>query len=264
MNVLYGTGSWTDDDYVGVLYPPRTPARDRLRLYAEKFDFVEVNSTYYATPSRETVANWVKQTQAGFLFHLKLHRSVSQSPRKAASAGGAVDRLLKAAAPLIKAKRLGVFFLVLPPTFSPERHTLDELDGLAKKLRPHPLAVELRHSGWVDAEHRESTLRYFRERQLVWIAVDMPRIRESTIMPAVDAVTYPAIAYVRLHGRNRRWLQAKSAAERHLHAYKPAELAQLRRRIRGFAKRAKTVFVVANNHARDYAPKTALALKGKA
>jgi len=263
MSVLYGTGSWTDDDYVGVLYPPRTSARDRLSLYAEKFDFVEVNSTYYATPSVETVASWVKQTRPGFLFHLKLHRSVSQSPRKAADGGAAIDRLLKAAKPLMKAKRLGVFFLVLPPTFGPGRHQLDELDGLAKKFRSHPLAIELRHSGWVDAERRQSTLEYFRDRGLVWIAVDMPRIRESTIMPAVDEVTHPSVAYIRLHGRNRKWLKAKTAAERHLHAYKPPELAELRRRIRSLAKHAETTYVVANNHARDYAPKTALALRSK-
>jgi uncharacterized protein YecE (DUF72 family) len=263
MAVYYGTGSWTDDAYVGTLYPPKTPASDRLRRYADIFDFVEVNSTYYATPSNSAIASWVKQTRPGFLFHLKLHRAASQNPQKAALRGNAADRLLKSAAPLIKEKRLGVFFLVLPPTFAPGRHTLTELDGLTERLKPHPLAVELRHSSWIDGAQRDETMQYFRDRKLVWIAVDMPRVAHSTIMPVVDAVTHPSIAYLRLHGRNRGWLTAKSAAERHHYPYKAKELTEIRRRVRTLSRTAKTTFVVANNHAEDFAPKAALALMRK-
>jgi len=262
MGALFGTGSWTDDAYVGRLYPHGTPAKARLRQYAEQFDFVEVNSTYYATPKREVVASWVEQTRPGFLFHLKLHRTVAQSPFKAATEGKAVDRLLAAAQPVIKAKRLGAFLLVLPPMFGPERHRLDELIPLADKLSDFPLAIELRHRGWVDGpRRRRETLDFFREHELVWVAVDMPQIAESTIMPPLDEVTHPHLAYLRLHGRNRRWLKAKSAAERHLHDYTSVQLTALRRRIGKLEKHADTVFVVANNHARDFAPKTALALK---
>jgi len=108
---------------------------------------------------------------------------------------------------------------------------------------------------------RDSTFRFFRERKLTWVAVDMPRIKGSDIMPPVDEVTNSRLAYIRLHGRNSRWLKVKSAAERHTYTYDENELKELVQRIRRLAGKAKEVRVVANNHALDYAPRTAMALK---
>jgi uncharacterized protein YecE (DUF72 family) len=64
-----------------------------------------------------------------------------------------------------------------------------------------------------------------------------------------------------LHGRNPHYLEAKSAADRHVYAYNDAELAEIADRVRTLGERARHVHVIANNHARDFAPKTALALK---
>lgn len=260
MAIHVGIGSWGDDAYVGVLYPPGRPKTERLREYARSFDHVEVNSTYYATPSPTAVQNWVKQTPDGFTFSFKLHRAFSQGPAKAAE-GELVKRVLAAAEPLIAAKRLAAFFLVLPPRFGPERHALDELDALAEQLGPHLLAVELRDRAWVTGTQRPATLAYFRRRQLVWIAVDMPRIAGSALMPPVDEVTNPQLAYMRLHGRNPNYLEAESAAEGHHYAYAAREITSIAARVRKLADGVKDVFVIANNHAEDFAPKAALALK---
>ena len=89
----------------------------------------------------------------------------------------------------------------------------------------------------------------------------MPSIKGSDLLPFVDEVTQPQLAYVRLHGRNPRYLEAKSAAERHTYLYGPQELEELELRIRHLSSRAENVRVVANNHALDYAPRTAMALK---
>lgn len=261
MSISLGIGSWADAEYAGILYPRRTPPAKRLSECAKVFDHVEVNSSYYATPRREIVAAWVKQTPREFTFNIKLHRAFSQSPEKTARESPLLGYLLKAVQPLTKAKKLGALLLVLPPTFSPERHRLEELDGLAEKLGRYRLAVELRHRAWVAGAARRRTLDFFRERRLVWVAVDMPRISGSDIMPVVDEVTNPDLAYLRLHGRNKHWLEAKSAAERHLHDYSRRELRELATRVRRLAERAKDVHVIANNHARDFAPKAALALR---
>jgi uncharacterized protein YecE (DUF72 family) len=261
MAISVGIGSWADPEYTGILYPPKTAADERLKVYATVFDHVEVNSSYYATPRPEVVAGWAKSTPPGFIFHIKLHRAFSQSPRKTAEEGDLLERLLGSVQPLIREKKLGVFLLVLPPTFSPGRHSLDELDALAEKLAPHPLAVELRHSDWVKGDARATTLDFFRKRKLVWVAVDMPRIAHATLMPPVDEVTRPDLAYARLHGRNQQWLTVKSAAERHHYEYAARELTDLATRIRDLATRATKVYVVANNHAEDFAPKAAIALK---
>src|SRR3954454_13973292 len=75
--IVVGTSSWADPGFVEEWYPPDLPARDRLRWYAERFDAVEVNSTFYAVPSARTVARWADETPGGFTFDVKLPRLLS-------------------------------------------------------------------------------------------------------------------------------------------------------------------------------------------
>jgi uncharacterized protein YecE (DUF72 family) len=259
--ISVGIGSWTDQEYKGLLYPKGLPDNERLKTYATWFHHVEVNSSYHRVPPVAFVENWVKQTPADFVFDFKLPKEISADPAGAAREGRQVGQLLAAARPLIAAGKLGAFFLVLPPSFGPATHALEELDTLVEKLSPHLLAVELRHRDWIEAERRAQTLEYYRARKLVWIAVDMPRIPGSTIMPPVDEVTNPQLAYLRLHGRRPDWLTLKDQEEKHTYEYPTAELAEIAARVKALAKQAENVHVVANNHAQDFAPKTALALQ---
>jgi uncharacterized protein YecE (DUF72 family) len=263
MSIRIGIGSWSDDAYRGVLYPPRLPAKDRLRAYAQIFDHVEVNSTYYGAPKPDTVKKWIAETPPGFLFDIKLHRVFSQSPRSAEKPqdkrdllGYTLDRL----APLSEAKKLGVFLLLLTARFGPAKHSLAELDTLAERLKPFPLAVELRDPAWVKGNARAATLAALRERRIAWVAVDMPKGAE--FMPAIDEATRPDLAYLRLHGRNRAgYLKGESAAEQHHYAYREVELREIAVRIRKLARQATEVRVVCNNHAEDFAPSAALFLR---
>lgn len=261
MAIQCACGSYADPDYAGILYPRQFPPELRLSAYAMWFDHLELNASYYATPKSNAVSKWLADTPSGFFFDVRLHRMISQSPEKTAKDGRLLGYFLESVRPLIEAKKFGAFLLVLSASFAPERHRLEELDGLVEKLRPHPLAIELRHRDWVAGETRAATLGWFRERAVTWVAVDMPRVAGSDLMPAVDEVTNPRLAYLRLHGRNPRWLEGKSAAEKHTYAYNEAELREIAQRARRLADRAENVRVVANNHAGDFAPRTALALK---
>jgi uncharacterized protein YecE (DUF72 family) len=259
--IRLGIGSWTDKEYRGVLYPKGLPDNQRLTTYATKFNFVELNSSYHRLPPIAFVENWVRQTPADFVFDFKLPREFSGNPDAAARDAAMVNALLRTAEPLLAAKKLGAFFLVLPPSFGPEKHRLRELDLLVGKLRPHRLAVELRDRRWIEEPRRAETLDYFRANELVFIGVDMPRIEGSNIMPPVDEVTNPKLAYLRLHGRRPDWLELKDAEAKHSYAYSEAELDEIAVRVRALAAKAETVHVVANNHAQDFAPRTALALQ---
>jgi uncharacterized protein YecE (DUF72 family) len=261
MSFHIGIGSWADAAYKNILTAPDVSAKDRLKAYTRWFNHVEVNSTYYATPRAESVAGWVKETPPGFTFNIKLHRAFSQNPHKAATEGELVGKLLEGVNPLVRADKFGTFLLVLEPSFTPKNHALTELDPLVEKLRPHALAVELRHSDWVTGSQREQTLGYFRDNSLVWVAVDMPVIQGSTLMPVLDEITRSDLAYLRLHGRNPDYLKAKSAAERHVYEYSSSELTSIAKRVTALAEKATRVHVIANNHAEDFAPKTALTLK---
>jgi uncharacterized protein YecE (DUF72 family) len=260
MAIHIGCGSWADAKYVRLLYPKGSPANQRLHLYAQWFDRIELNNTYHNTPTPYQVAEWTAQTPADFIFDFKLHRSFSQSPARAA-ASDEVEKLHAAVQPLLDAKKLGAFLLTLPPSFDPERHRLDELDALIGKLPLRPLAVELRHRDWVKGDTLDATLAYFRRHKLVWVAVDLPQLDSPNLLPPIDQVTNSHLAYLRLHGRNPDYLKAETAAEKHHYDYTERDLEEIVGRIQTLAAHAKDVHVSVNNHAENFAPKAALTLR---
>ena len=82
MAIVVGTSSWSDPGFVEHWYPPGLAARERLPFYAERFDAVELNSSFYAIPDPATVERWAGATPAGFLFDVKLHRLLSHHAAK--------------------------------------------------------------------------------------------------------------------------------------------------------------------------------------
>ena len=151
MSIRIGIGSWSDEAYRGVLYPPGLPASDRLRHYAKVFDHVEVNSTYYGAPKPEAVKKWIGETPARFsLRHQAAPHFLAKPEERRSPTEGKRDLLgytLERLEPLMAAKKLGVFLLLLTARFGPAKHSLAELDALVERLRPFPLAVELRDPG---------------------------------------------------------------------------------------------------------------------
>src|ERR1700761_4604746 len=174
MSIRIGIGSWADDDYRGILYPPRLKPADRLRHYATIFDHVEVNSTYYGAPKPDTVKKWIGDTGPGFLFDIKLHRVFSVSPKNANPVEDKRDLLgytLERLEPLIEAKKLGVFLLLLSGNFGPEKKSIADLDTLVERLKPFPLAVELRDPAWLSTKRRVESLKEFRARKIALVCV---------------------------------------------------------------------------------------------
>ena len=260
--MIVGTSSWADPGFVAEWYPPGLPARERLPWYAERFEAVEVNSTFYAVPAPATVAGWAEATPAGFSFDVKLHRLLSRHAAPVDSLPPALRRratvgprrrvaltpelesemaaaTLEAVAPLVSAGKLSCLLLQCSPSFSPHEHRLEELDSLIAALAPHPVAVELRHRSWVSPPRLEVTLSWMSEREVVWVGVDAPVGPQVTIMPAVDAVTRPGLAYLRAHGRNAEgYVKGGTVAERFAWRYSDEELAGIARRARALAEEA--------------------------
>ena len=76
--ILVGTASWSDPGFVEHWYPKKMPAGDRLAWYAQHFEMVEVNSTFYAAPDARMVERWCRSTPDGFIFDVKLHQLLSR------------------------------------------------------------------------------------------------------------------------------------------------------------------------------------------
>lgn len=279
--ILVGTSSWADPGFVEEWYPPGMPARDRLAWYAQRFESVEVNSSFYAVQEPGMVARWAEVTPPGFVFDYKLHRALSRHAaqvdslppdmREGLDVGSRgrvrltpeleremVARTLEAVKPLEHAGKFGAFLLQLTPSFSPSRHELDELGGLVEALDGRPLAIEFRHRGWVEDTRIENTLEWLSDHGAAFVAVDAPKEVHVPIMPDVDAVTNPELAYIRLHGRNAEgYLKGKTVAERFGWDYSDAELEEVAERARGMAEDAGFVHVQFNNNRGADAPTSA-------
>jgi uncharacterized protein YecE (DUF72 family) len=270
--ILVGTSSWADPGFVKEWYPPKMPAKERLPWYARHFELVELNSSFYAIPDRTTVHGWVEVTPPHFTFDVKVHRALSKHSSKAESLPpdlrelhGTPDlerplaeRLVEETAPLRDAGKFGAFLLQLTPAFSPRRHSLEELDALVEILGPHGLAIELRNRNWVEGERREPTLDWYADRGATFVGVDAPPADNFQIMPSIDAVTNPQVAYLRAHGRNTKgYLTGRSVAERFAWQYTDDELEEIAGRARALAESAGEVHVAFNNNRGDDAPTAA-------
>jgi uncharacterized protein YecE (DUF72 family) len=279
--ILVGTSSWADPGFIKDWYPAGMPAGERLPWYSQRFEGVELNSSFYAVPERSTVRRWVQVTPDDFVMDVKLHRLLSRHSagldslppdmRDGArtSARGRVeltpeieaelvDQTLAATEPLADAGKLGAFLLQLTPAFSPKTNELAELETLVAAVRPHRLAIELRNRRWVDEERTPETLAWFSDQEVAFVCVDAPPADQTSIMPPLDAVTRDDLAYIRIHGRNvDGYLHGKSVAERFGWIYGDAELEEIAGRARGLAEQAGEVHVFFNNNRDDDAPTAA-------
>lgn len=282
--VVVGTSSWADPGFIREWYPHGLPARERLRYYSERFQAVEVNSTFYGLPNEAMVARWAQITPAGFSFDLKLHRALSRHVAFLSSlpgdlcratqtqTGGRVRltkpleveltrRFLSALSPLIRTGKLSSLLLQLAPDFSPAEHDLAELDDMIELISPVRLAVEFRHRDWVCGTQLQATVRFLREREVAFVCVDAPPGEHATIMPSqLNVVSCARLGYLRAHGRNTHgYLHGKSVAERFAYRYSEQELEGLMTRVRGLAGalRSGDVRVMLNNNRGRDAPDAA-------
>jgi uncharacterized protein YecE (DUF72 family) len=284
--ILIGTASWSDPGFIEHWYPKGMPARERLGWYAQQFELVEVNSTFYSVPEPRMVERWSASTPDQFTFDVKLHQLLSRhsaaakllppdlQQRAEIDAKGKVKltpeieealigSFLRSIAILRRADKLGALLLQLSPAFSPKKHKLEELDQLFDATRDYQVAIEFRNRNWTVGEQLESTIDFLRKRKAAFVNVDAPRMEHFTIMPSdLDEITNPNIAYLRLHGRDARaYLTGKTVAARFNYDYKDIEIREVADRSKTLGRKARDVHVVFNNNALDYAPRAAARLR---
>jgi uncharacterized protein YecE (DUF72 family) len=284
--VRIGTASWTDPGFVADWYPSKLPPSARLRWYSQHFNYVEVNSTFYAIPTIRTVERWASETPDDFLFDAKLPKVLSRHRMhakflppdirskvlnergyvvlNAESERLILSRFLEEMKPLRESKKLAACLLQLSPSFRPKNHRLTELDSIRDLVAPHELAVELRNRDWVTGEQLSETLEYFNTTKTTLVSVDAPKTEHFTVMPDVDEITNPKLGYFRFHGRNAHgYVSGRTVADRFDYDYPESEVIELADRINKVASRVEQLHIVANNNRSNYAPKLAGALLQK-
>jgi len=142
--IRLGCSGWNYTDWRGVLYPPGCPQRKWLARYAEVFDTVEINNTFYRLPTVDAVRGWVQQSPPGFLFAVKSSRYLTHIKRLTDMDQG-VARLLERLEPLIASSKMGPMLWQLPGNF---RRDDERLAFALEHLPPGRHAFEFRHESW--------------------------------------------------------------------------------------------------------------------
>ena len=284
--ILVGTASWSDPGFVERWYPKKMPAGERLQWYAQHFEMVEVNSTFYSVPEPRMVERWCAATPDDFTFDVKLHQlfSFHSTPAKLlppdlqrraeTNAKGIVKStpelqetllgtFLRSMSIFRAARKLGVLLLQLSPAFSPRKHQLSELQPLMDMLGGYDLAIEFRNRNWASGNQLDSTIDFVRKHRAIFVNVDTPSSDHFMVMPSdIDEVTNSDVAYLRLHGRNEKaYITGKTVAARFDYDYSESEIAEVAQRSRKLAKGSRELHVVFNNNNLDYAPRAALRLR---
>jgi len=287
--ILVGISAWTEPTLVkaGTFYPKKSmSAEERLRFYASEFPIAEVDSTYYAPPTVRNAELWIERTPKDFVFDIKAFSLLTGHPTRvdrlpkdlrdelpeelagkknvyrdkvpAAWADEVWERFREALFPLHSAGKLGSVLFQFPQWFFPGRESKDYIVECAERLPDYQLAIEFRHASWLSERNAERTLGFLEDHRLAFVCVDMPQGFDSSL-PPVAAVTNPALAVVRFHGRDpKAWASTSGgAAERFKYDYSKAELDEWTPKVDELAAQARETHVVMNNCYNDYAVRSA-------
>jgi uncharacterized protein YecE (DUF72 family) len=246
-NYPRGAGTWN-----GIFYPPHEKV-DQLSYYAEHFDTVEVNSTFYRPPTVTVCRNWVRRTPPTFEFSLKLYQKFTHPEmfRKATGAEDAtvrpadVDEFRAAIDPIAQAGRLGALLAQFPPSFKNTAEARDYLARVLSAFRNYRVAVELRHRSWSD--DLAPTLELLNGFNAAWVQIDEPKFRFSIRQNYLPNVT--GFSYMRLHGRNAaNWWRHETADDRYDYLYSPEELKPFAETADAARRLVRKMYLYMNNH----------------
>jgi uncharacterized protein YecE (DUF72 family) len=180
--ILVGTSGYNYPEWKGSFYPPDLAAAKMLPFYAQRFNTVEINYTFYRMPTPKLAANWASQVPDHFRFTLKAPRRITHD-RRLRDVSVPVRAFCEVAAEL--GPRLGALLFQLPPNFKKDLALLDDFLGV---LPPRLCAAfEFRNESWLD----EEVYARLRARNLALCIADSEK-RSTPVMTTAD------YAYLRL------------------------------------------------------------------
>ena len=280
--IYIGTSSWADKALAasGKFYPPElqdTP--ERLAYYAERFNFGEIDSTYYAFPSRKNTQRWAEAVPDGFKFNVKAFALFTQHPTPLPSipksfreslppeaakksrvyykdvpegvSAEMAQIFLRGISPLRDAGKLGALLIDFPPWFVPYGDNRAYLRRARELFPGDHVVIEFRNRLWADDETLPSTLDLLRELRCGLCCVDEPPgLKES--FPPIAAAT-ASVALVRFRGRNaERWADKKASMEERLSWwYTDEELSEWLPRIEQLARAVDELYLAFNTKTED-------------
>lgn len=275
--IRVGTCSWAEKSLIqsGEFYPKgMKTAEDRLRYYADHFDTVEVDSTYYAIPTKQTAYLWAQRTPDNFIVHIKVYGALTghgvaprslppdirselqEKDKKEKTVFIREPSLLRmivssfkdSLSPLMSVGKLGVLVFQFPPWVVYKEENLEYILSCKEKMGRIPVAVEFRHGSWYASDVREKVFHFLRKNQIIHVVADEPQYGTLATVPFAPQTTAD-IAYYRFHGRNKEnWLKKGiETSLRYAYEYSDEELKEFVPHVQTSAKAAKETYVMFNN-----------------
>jgi len=236
LNIRIGCSGWQYQHWRGDFYPARLPASQWLEYYAQRFDTVEINNTFYRLPDATTFAAWARRAPPGFVYAVKASRYLTH-----------MKKLKDPAEPLklffSRARRLGAtlgpVLYQLPPRWP---LNLDRLDAFLRRLpRTRRHAIEFRDPSWYAPE----ALALLERRGVALCLHDMAGAASGrhAVGPFV---------YVRFHG-----------VQKYSGSYSDATLEEWAAWLAACARRGRAIYAYFNNDTGGHAPRDAVRLRDK-
>jgi uncharacterized protein YecE (DUF72 family) len=147
MRFFVGTSAFSESKWKGSFYPKKLPQKEMLRYYAERFNAVEINSTYYRMPSARNLKSWLTDVPKGFQFAFKAPQAITHFKRLK-DTEEPTQKFFRETA-ILNAQR-GPLLFGLPPNFQKDTSRLREF--LRQLPRRTKVAFEFRHASWFDDE----------------------------------------------------------------------------------------------------------------
>jgi uncharacterized protein YecE (DUF72 family) len=258
-----GNGTWN-----GIFYPkPRPKGFDELSYYAEHFNTVEVNSTFYGQPRADASRGWALRTPPDFEFSLKLYQKFTHPKMYEARLAGAIpedarsdravlaelarpnaadlDEFRRGIDPIASKGKLGALLAQFPPSFKSDDAAISYLSDLLRAFAGYPIAVELRHRSWSDRIH--DTLGLLNGFGAGLAQIDEPKFKLSIRQNQLPNVK--SFYYMRLHGRNAaKWWRHEKAEDRYDYLYSHGELQEFTETADAASRLVRKVYLYTNNH----------------
>jgi len=234
-DIRIGTSGWHYKHWTELFYPAELPKNKWLEYYAQNFDTVEINNTFYQLPKEDSVKNWHRQTPKDFLYSVKANRYITHI-KKLKDTSEALERFFERVGQLTE--KLGPVLYQLPPSL---HKNLDVLSTFIKLLpKDIPAVFEFRHESWFSDDSYE-LLKEFNASFCIHDLMDVPRIVTSDVI------------YLRFHG----------TAGRYQGNYPKSTLRDWATWITENLKGKKAIFAYFNNDYNAYAVYNAKTLKEK-
>lgn len=250
-SILLGTSSFSATGWEGSFYPKGLRPADYLSFYAEHFDTVEVDSSFYACPSAQTVSNWASRTPESFIFSVKVPQVITHE-KVLMNCESDFEEFLKTMRLL--GPKLGPIVFQFPffnRTAFRDRHEFtDRLLPFLKRLPDtHRFAVEIRNRNWLDAEFAN----LLRDHKTALV------LQDRSWMPSPSELKFDPITadwtYIRWLG-DRKAIEAQTVTWDRAILDRTDELSTWVDFCYQTMKRGVLIYAYANNHFSGHGPAT--------